>query len=151
MEHFAFHFHFHFHFHHHLHHEDISKIRTGQTPMTANKRDYYLIICSGSRLLSPQHCTETLCDVGMATLQEYTSMPWGPRSTPASANPGSRSPTSRPNNEALFQQLAAAHAARKHSENLLQVYKDASVMAAQRQKRDFDRRVAKLEDEMKMY
>jgi hypothetical protein len=48
---------------------------------------------------------------------------------------------SRPNNEALLQQPAAAHAAQKHS----------SAMAAQRQKRDFDRRVAKLEDEMKMY
>jgi hypothetical protein len=148
MEHFAFHFHFH---HHYLHHEDINKIRTGQAPMPANKRDYYLIVCSGSQLLSPQHCTETLCDVKMAIPQEYTSMPWGPRSTPASANPGSHSPMSRPNNEALLQQPAAAHAAQKHSENLLQVYKDASAMAAQRQKRDFDRRVAKLEDEMKMY
>jgi hypothetical protein len=94
---------------------------------------------------------ERTYDLTMAALQQYSSMPWAPRSTPASKNRGSGRSKSPSKNEALIQQLAAAHAAQQKSESALEAHRVEMSMLVTHQKREFDRSVAKLEDDMELY
>jgi hypothetical protein len=98
-----------------------------------------------------KHHAELSRDVNMATPDDYNSMPWVPRSTSASANHACGSSVSKSNNEALIQQLAAAHAAQQNSENALETKHAEMEMLMDIEKRKHDRRVARLEEDMKLY